>query len=120
MIEEPFIVKEGAGTSPAGEGLPTLPSGVEKDSQPVIPDVLPILPLREMVVFPGTVVPVSIRRDSSRKLLDASLAESKTIGFVTQRDATKEDPAPADLFSVGTAVVVLKLLQRSRRCAKMR
>ena len=109
MIEEPFIVKEGAETSPAEGGFPPLPGSVEKDNQPVIPDVLPILPVREMVVFPGTVVPVTIRRESSRKLLDASLAESKIIGLVAQRDATKDNPAPEDLFGVGTAVIVLKL-----------
>jgi len=112
MIEEPFIVKEGAGTPPAGGGLPPLPGDVEKDNQPVIPDVLPILPIREMVVFPGTVVPLTVRREASLKLLDTSLPESKIIGLVTQRDAAKDNPAPEDLYSVGTAVTVLKLLRQ--------
>lgn len=112
MIEEPFIVKEGPGVPSSGGGLPSVPSDVDKDDQPVIPDVLPILPIRDMVVFPGTVVPLTIRRETSLKLLDSSLPESKIIGLVAQRDATKDDPAPEDLHSVGTAVTVLKLLRQ--------
>ena len=112
MNEEPFIVKEGAGATPPDGGLPPLTGSVEKDNQPVIPDVLPILPIREMVVFPGTVVPLTVRRESSLKLLDASLPGSKVIGLVAQRDATKDNPAPEDLFDVGTAITVLKLLRQ--------
>jgi ATP-dependent Lon protease len=111
MTEEPVIVKEGAErSSPAG--LPTMPGNIEKDDQPAIPDVLPVLPIRDMVVFPGTVVPLTIRREASLKLLDASLTESKVIGLVAQRDAAKDDPLPEDLHSVGTAVTVLKLLRQ--------
>jgi ATP-dependent Lon protease len=112
MIEDPFSVKEGAGTPSPGGDLPPLSASVEKDDQPVIPDVLPILPIRDMVVFPGTVVPLTIRRETSLKLLDTSLPESKIIGLVTQRDAAKDDPAPEELHSVGTAVTVLKLLRQ--------
>jgi len=111
MNEEPFIVKEGVEAPTTGGELPVAGS-VEKDGQPVIPEVLPILPTREMVVFPGTVVPLTIRRESSLKLLDTSLPESKAIGLVAQRDSTKEDPKPEDLFGVGTAVTVLKLLRQ--------
>jgi len=111
VIEEPFVVKEGGGT-PSPGGLPSMPGSVPKDEQPAIPDVLPILPIRDMVVFPGTVVPLTIRREASLKLLDASLPESKVIGLVTQRDATKEDPAPEDLYKFGTAGNVIKLLRQ--------
>ncbi len=89
-----------------------MPGSIEKDDQPAIPDVLPILPIREMVVFPGTVVPLTIRREASLKLLDASLPESKVIGLLTQRDGTKDDPAPEDLYQVGTAGNVVKLLRQ--------
>ncbi|MFZ0710818.1 MAG: endopeptidase La [Terrimicrobiaceae bacterium] len=112
MSEDPLTAKEGTATVPAGDESIPLAGGTEKDGQPAIPDVLPILAIREMVVFPGTVVPLTVRRESSLKLLDASLAESKIIGLVTQRDATKDDPAPEDLYSVGTAVAVLKLLRQ--------
>jgi ATP-dependent Lon protease len=56
------------------------------------------------------VVPLTIRREASLKLLDASLPESKVIGLITQRDATKDDPTPEDLYKVGTAGNVIKLL----------
>jgi ATP-dependent Lon protease len=111
MIEEPFVVKEGSG-SPSPGGLPSMPGSVPKDEQPAIPDVLPILPIREMVAFPGTVVPLTIRREASLKMLDASLPESKVIGLVTQLDAAKDDPAPEDLYKVGTAGNVIKLLRQ--------
>ena len=111
MIEEPFVVKEGAGTPPSG-GLPSVPGSVQRDEQPAIPDVLPILPIRDMVVFPGTVVPLTIRREASLKLLDSSLPESKVIGLVSQRDAIKDDPAPEDLYNIGTAGNVIKLLRQ--------
>ncbi len=111
MNEEPLIVKEGIEVPASGGGLPAAGS-LEKDGQQIIPEVLPILPAREMVVFPGTVVPLTIRRESSLKLLDTSLPESKVIGLVAQRDSAKEDPKPEDLFGVGTAVTVLKLLRQ--------
>jgi ATP-dependent Lon protease len=111
MIEEPFVVKEGAGT-PSPGGLPSMPGSMQKDEQPAIPDVLPILPIRDMVVFPGTVVPLTIRREASLKLLDASLPESKVIGLVTQRDPTKDDPTPEELYNIGTAGNVIKLLRQ--------
>jgi ATP-dependent Lon protease len=111
MIEEPFVVKEGSGT-PSPGGLPSMPGSAPKDEQPAIPDTLPILPIRDMVVFPGTVVPLTIRREASLKLLDASLPESKVIGLVTQRDASKDDPAPEELYKVGTAGNVIKLLRQ--------
>ena len=87
MIEEPFVVKEGAGT-PSPGGLPSMPGSVQKDEQPAIPDVLPILPIRDMVVFPGTVVPLTIRREASLKLLDASLPADELAAAVRDRIVT--------------------------------
>ena len=109
MNEEPLIVKEGTGTPAAGGGLPSLAGSVEKDGQHVIPDVLPILPTREMVVFPGTVVPLTIRRESSLPTAGCFVAgRARSSGLVAQRDATKDDPTPEDLFGVGTAITVLE------------
>jgi ATP-dependent Lon protease len=111
MSEEPLAAKEGVESVSSG-GSPSPVLGVEKDNQPSIPDTLAILPTREMVVFPGTVVPLTVRRESSLRLLDTSLPESKIIGLVTQRDSAKDDPVPEDLYGVGTAVTVLKLLRQ--------
>jgi len=78
-----------------------------------IPGVLSILPIRGVVVFPGTVVPLSVRRFSSRKLLEETLPQSKIIGIVTQRDENQEAPALEDLHSIGVAVNVLKMLRQA-------
>ncbi len=58
----------------------------ENDNHPPIPEALPILPLRNTVIFPGTVVPLTVGRASSRKLLEESLPQSKLIGLATQRN----------------------------------
>jgi ATP-dependent Lon protease len=79
---------------------------------PQIPDILSILPVRSFVVFPGAVAPLNVRRPASIKLLDDTLPQSKIIGLMAQRDESKEDPAPQDLYEIGTAVIVLKLLRQ--------
>ncbi len=99
---------------PGGEGSDTViglgPS--ERSTRVSIPGNLPILVVRNLVVFPGTVVPLSIRRRASLKLLEESLPQSKVIGLVTQRDASIEEPSPEDLYNVGTAALVLKLIRQ--------
>src|SRR5258708_15871136 len=96
---------------PAGQG--TIPLGVEESRTPQIPEQLSILPVRSFVVFPGTVIPLNVQRAASLKLLDDTLPQTKVIGLLTQRDETKEDPSPQDLYSVGTAALVLKLIRQS-------
>src|SRR4051794_33264519 len=87
-------------------------SDVEERAErmPAIPSTLSILPVRSFVIFPGTVLPLTIGRPTSIKLLDETLPQSKIIGLLTQRDETKEEPEAKDLYSVGTAAIVLKLL----------
>ena len=80
---------------------------------PDIPETLSIVPIRGFVIFPGTVAPLNVRRPASIRLLDDTLPQSKIIGLVAQRDEQKEDPAPQDLYEVGTAALVLKLLRQS-------
>ncbi|HET9418968.1 MAG TPA: endopeptidase La [Chthoniobacterales bacterium] len=77
-----------------------------------IPDTLSILPVRGFVVFPGTIVPLNVRRTASIRLLDETLLETKIIGLLTQRDEAIEDPTPQDLYHVGTAVLVLKMIRQ--------
>jgi ATP-dependent Lon protease len=76
-----------------------------------LPREVAVLPVRNMVIFPGTVIPLSIGRDKSRRLLSAVLPDQKIIVTICQRSPEVEDPAPEDLYGVGTAVVVLKLLK---------
>ena len=78
-----------------------------------IPEELSILPVRGFVVFPGTIVPLNVRRPASIALLDDTLPRTKIIGLVTQRDEGKEDPGPQDLHTVGTAALVLKMIRQA-------
>src|SRR5437588_2541034 len=90
----------------------TIATGMEKGGTPYIPEELSIWPVRGIVVFPGTIIPLNIHRAASLKLLDDTLPRTKVIGLLTQRDEAKEDPTPQDLYSVGTAARVLKLLRQ--------
>ncbi|MCF8302577.1 MAG: endopeptidase La [Bacteroidales bacterium] len=75
-----------------------------------IPDSLPILPLRNTVLFPGVVIPLTVGRDKSINLIREAYQGNKTIGVVAQRDAKIENPKPEDLHEVGTVAQIMKLL----------
>ncbi len=90
---------------------PPAAGDVDEQGRVRIPGRLPVLPVRGTVVFPGTVVPLTIGRPSSLKLLDESLPQSKIIALVTQRDEDAEDPEPRQLFEIGCAAMVLKLIR---------
>ncbi|MCS7337830.1 MAG: endopeptidase La [Verrucomicrobiae bacterium] len=81
--------------------------------QPPVPETLPILPIRNTVLFPGTVSPLTIGRPSSRKLLEESLPKSKIIGIFAQKDPKVDEPGPGDLHKLGVAAMVLKLFRPS-------
>jgi ATP-dependent Lon protease len=85
----------------------------KEGSEPVGPEVLSILPVRGMVVFPGTGVPLSIRRAASLKMLDETLPRNKTIGLFTQKEEENNNPSPEDLYQVGVAGNVLKLVRQA-------
>jgi ATP-dependent Lon protease len=97
-----------SGTSPA------IAADVTDESRvPQIPEELSILPVRGFVVFPGTIVPLNVRRPVSIQLLDETLPRTKVIGLLAQRDEAKEDPEPQDLYHVGTAALVLKMIRQA-------
>src|SRR5688572_25934684 len=77
----------------------------------VLPNVIPILPIRNIVVFPGTVMPLNVGRAKSKALLDEVMPGEKMVGVVTQKNADVEDPAYNDLFTVGCACMILKLFK---------
>jgi ATP-dependent Lon protease len=76
-----------------------------------VPHVLPVLPIRNIVVFPGTVMPLNIGRQKSKNLLDEVMPAEKLVGVVTQRNAESEDPRLEDLHPVGTICTILKLFR---------
>src|SRR5438309_3559944 len=93
---------------------PTIAADMTDESLvPKIPDELSILPVRGFVVFPGTIVPLNVRRPASIQLLDETLPRTKVIGLLTQRDEAHEDPEPQDLYHVGTAALVLKHIRQA-------
>ncbi len=90
-----------------------LPSPEEEEgahAEP-LPDALPILPLRNTVLFPGVVVPITVGREKSVRLLRDSLERDQMIGVVAQKDPGIDDPTPEDLYRVGTMAKILKVIR---------
>jgi len=89
-------------------------AGMQADRRPAdrvtIPRDVAVLVLRNMVIFPGTVVPLTVGREKSRRLLEGVLPNEKVIVTVCQKDPGIDDPRPQDLYAFGTATMVLKLL----------
>ena len=75
------------------------------------PDILPILPLRNTVLFPGVVIPITVGRDKSIKLIKEAYKGSRIIGVVSQKDISIEDPTFEQLNEVGTVAQIIKMLQ---------
>ena len=95
----------------------TKPKGGTPDqSGPVeIPDVISILPLRNSVLFPGSIIPIDVGRRKSVKLIEEAIAKEKpVIGILTQRDARTEDPGEGDMYAVGTAARILKVIKLAK------
>jgi len=91
---------------------PGLPGQKPKGGKPTpIPRDAAVLCVRNMVLFPGTIVPISIGRDKSQRLLEDILPDQKVIVVVCQRKPDVDEPKPQDLYEIGTAAVVLKLLR---------
>ena len=76
-----------------------------------VPEKLPILPLRNNVLFPGVVMPITVGRDKSIKLIQDAYKGNKIIGVVSQKDSSIEEPKYEDLYRVGTVAQIVKLLK---------
>src|SRR6058998_3607891 len=76
-----------------------------------IPSELPILPLRDTVLFPNSFMPLAVARESSVRLIDDAIANGKLIAVFTQRDASMEEPGQDDLYTVGTATHIHKMFK---------
>jgi len=77
----------------------------------LLPETLPILPLRNTVLFPGVVIPITAGRDKSIRLINDANRGTKVIGVVAQRDESIEDPIGKDIFKKGTVARILKVLK---------
>src|SRR5688572_2441515 len=87
------------------------PEDEEQMNSEKIPEVLSILPLRNTVLFPGVVIPITVGRDKSIRLIKEAYKTDKIIGVVAQRDSTVEDPAVDDLHQVGTVATIIRMLR---------
>ncbi len=85
--------------------------GEENEPEMVIDSLLPILPLRNTVLFPGVVIPITVGRDKSIQAVKASYNKDKLIGVVSQKDGNIEDPTPADLCHIGTVAKIIKMIK---------
>ena len=96
------------------EFMPIIPlnedSIEDNDAQP-IPDELPILPLRNTVLFPGVVLPITVGRDKSIKAVNDAYKADKLIGVIAQKDSTVEEPTVSDLEEIGTIAKIAKLIK---------
>jgi len=85
---------------------------LRKDDEPVkIPDVLPVLPLRDIVIFPFMIVPLYVSRDRSIKAVDQALSDNRMILLAAQKRQDDEDPGVDDIFTVGTVALIMRMLK---------
>jgi len=82
------------------------------DDRPLsIPDDIPVLPLRDTVLFPDSFMPLAVAREASIRLIEKALAEDQLVGVFTQREASIEEPTQDDLYSVGTITHIHKMFK---------
>ena len=91
--------------------VPIITSGEDIVEQVTLPDSLPILSLRSSVLFPGAITPITVGREKSIKLVRDVNAEHGLLGAVLQRETEVEVPAPDDMYKVGTAARIIKILE---------
>src|SRR6476659_91326 len=83
----------------------------EREQDLPIPDILPVLPLKDVVVFPFSILPLSVSREKSINAVDAALAEQRIIMLVAQKDAQNETPRSDELYSVVTVPAIMRMLK---------
>src|SRR4026209_2937963 len=83
----------------------------DTDQQLQIPNELPVLPLRDIVIYPFMIVPLFVSREKSIRAVDEALGENRMILLASQKDLDKEEPAADDLYHVGTAAVIMRMLK---------
>lgn len=94
-----------------GELIPLLSAEEEELlNNELVPEELPILPVRNTVLFPGVVIPITVGRDKSIKLVKDAYKGNRTIGVVAQENADNEDPTISDLFEKGTVARIMKMV----------
>jgi ATP-dependent Lon protease len=94
------------------EGLESQAAAAGGDEQQLqVPETLPVLPLRDIVIYPFMIVPLFVSREKSIRAVDEALGENRMILLVSQKDLDKEEPGAEDLYQVGTAAVIMRMLK---------
>jgi ATP-dependent Lon protease len=88
-----------------------IPYEKENHDNTNIPDELPILPLRDTVVFPNIVTPLVVAREKSVELINSVISGTRLLGLVSQKEADKEEPTAKDIYKFGTAAIILRMLK---------
>jgi len=83
----------------------------DSEQQLQIPSELPVLPLRDIVIYPFMIVPLFVSREKSIRAVDEALGENRMILLASQKDLDKEEPTADDLYKVGTAAVIMRMLK---------
>ena len=83
----------------------------ENDKETPIPEHIPVLPVRDIVVFPYMIIPLFVGREISIKAIEQALAESRMILLLTQRDLSIESPSSSDLYETGTVGMIMRMLK---------
>ena len=81
------------------------------EETPRIPEVLPVLPLRDVVVYPFVIQPLSVSREKSLKAVNAALVESRMVLLLSQKQVEVDNPGPDDLYRIGTAALIMRVLK---------
>jgi len=84
---------------------------VQKEEDLVVPDTLPLLPIRDIVIFPFMIVPLFVGREKSINAVDAALTKDRLIFMTTQKDISDEEPPPKGLYQTGTVGIVMRMLK---------
>ena len=92
-------------------GSPPADAPKAQEAAPAAADLMPVLPLRDIVVFPHMIVPLFVGREKSVRALEAVMKDGKQILLVAQKNAAQDDPSADDIFRIGTVSTILQLLK---------
>ena len=111
LLEEPQEEDPTPAPAPTEPSEEAEPEGQKRERPSRFPEKLPILPLRDSVVFPHSLVPLNVGRDGSLKAVEEAMAHGNWLGVLLQKDPATEVPGPDDLYSVGTVCRVARVLR---------
>lgn len=110
-IIKKMLISQGSDEDSEFMPLVSLDEGDETNSNEVLPDVLPVLALKNTVLFPGLLIPITVSREKSIKALNKAHEGSKFIAVVTQKNFKDEEPDADELYKVGTVAKIVKILK---------